>query len=105
VDRVLRIPRVSAKTAMKIYQYNVNPSMGADNMKLVAGIRDEEKRTAAEGALLAGKSPDEVRTAIVARPREEDPRLRLEKEKTRLERTIDSLSKRLEEVERELEEA
>lgn len=105
VDRVLRIPRVSAKTAMKIYQYNVNPSMGADNMKLVAGIRDEETRTAAEGALLAGKSPDEVRTAVVRRPPDDDPRLRLEKEKTRLERTIESLNKRLEEVERELEEA
>lgn len=105
VDRVLRIPRVAAKTAMKVYQYNVNPSMGADNMKIVAGIKNEETRVAAEGALLAGKSPDEVRVQVARRPPEEDPRDRLAKEKVRLERTIDSLTKRLEEVERELEEA
>lgn len=105
IDRVLRIPRVAAKTAMKIYQYNVNPSMGADNMKLVAGIRNEETRAAAEGALLAGKSPDEVRVAVARKPAVDDPRIRLEKEKQRLERTIESLHKRLAEVERELEEA
>ncbi|MFA6504454.1 MAG: hypothetical protein WCT14_00055 [Treponemataceae bacterium] len=105
VDRVLRIPRLSAKTAMKIYQYNVNPSMGADNMKIVAGIRDEETRSAAEGALLSGKSPDEVRVAVARKREDEDPRVHLEKEKIRLERTIDSLNKRLEEVERALEEA
>lgn len=106
VDRVLCIPRVAARTAMKIYQYNVNPSMGADNMKLVAGIRNEEVRAAAEGALLSGKSPDEVRVAAARKPVEAedaDPRDRLEKEKRRLERTIENLSKRLEEVERELE--
>lgn len=105
VDRVLCIPRVSAKTAMKIYQYNVNPSMGADNMKIVAGIRDGEKRAAAEGALLSGKSPDEVRVAIARKAPDKEPRARLEKEKTRLERTIDTLNRRLEEVERALEEA
>lgn len=104
VDRVLRIPRLAARTAMKINQYDVNPSMGADNMKIVAGIRNPEKREAAEGALLSGKSPDEVKTAMAAgrSDAEADPRIRLEKEKTRLERTIDSLSKRLEEVNREL---
>ncbi len=105
VDRVLCIPRVAARTAMKIYQYNVNPSMGADNMKIVAGIRNEETRMAAEGALLSGKSPDEVRMQAARKPPAEDPRERLEKEKIRLERTIDSLNKRLAEVERELEEA
>lgn len=105
VDRVLRIPRVAAKTAMKMYQYNVNPSMGADNMKLVAGIKNEEIRSAAEGALLAGKSPDEVRVAVMRKPEEEDSKLRLEKEKIRLERTIESLNKRLEEVERALEDS
>ncbi len=103
VDRVLRIPRVAARTAMKIYQYNVNPSIGADNMKIVAGIRNEDKREAAQGALLAGKSPDEVRAAVSAPLREEDPKVRLEKEKHRLERTIESLNRRLDEVNRELD--
>ena len=103
VDRVLRIPRVAAKTAMKIYQYNVNPSMGADNMKIVAGISNDETRTAAEGALLAGKSPDEVKVQVARKTVAEDPKERLEKEKARLERTIQTLTKRLQEVERELE--
>jgi len=106
VDRVLRIPRVAAKTAMKTYQYNVNPSMGADNMKIVAGIRSEETRAAAEGALLSGKSPDEVRATVIRRPpAQEDTRTHLEKEKLRLERTIESLNRRLEEVERALEDS
>ncbi|GAB1483550.1 hypothetical protein MASR2M78_23660 [Treponema sp.] len=105
VDRILRIPRLAARTSMKIYQYNVNPSMGADNMKIVAGIKNEETRTAAEGALLSGKSPDEVKIQIARKSPEQDPKTRLEKEKTRLEHTIESLTRRLEEIERELEEA
>ena len=103
VDRVLRIPRLSAKIAMKMYQYNLNPSMGADNMKIVAGIRDEEKRMAAESSLISGKSPDEVKSTLSKQPSEPDSKDRLEKEKIRLERTIENLHKRLDEVERELQ--
>ena len=104
IDRVLRIPRQAANLAVRMYQYNLNPDTGADNMRFLAGISNEEKRQAAENALLSGKSPDTVKIAIRKKePGEnDDPRLSLEKEKTRLERTIASLSKRLEEVEREL---
>lgn len=104
IDRVLCLPRTAAKVAMKMYQYNLNPSLGADNMKIVAGIRNEEKRMAAESALLSGKSPDEVKNTLARKPLPDDPAERLEKERIRLERTIESLKKRLEEVERELEE-
>jgi hypothetical protein len=106
VDRVLRIPKPAAQTAMKMYRYDLEPSLGADNMRYLAGIRDEEDRAGAEQALLAGKSPDSVRIAVrrnsLAVPAEEDPRLRLEREKIRLEKTISTLSERLEEVEKEL---
>jgi hypothetical protein len=102
IDRVLRIPRQAANLAVRMHQYNLNPETGADNMRFLAGINNEEKREAAETALLSGKSPDTVKTTIRQRP-EEEPRTRLEKEKLRLERTIASLTKRLEEVERELE--
>jgi len=102
VDRVLRIPRQAANLAVRMHQYNLSPETGADNMRFLAGISSEEKRAAAETALLAGKSPDTVRIAAREKPEGEDPRLRLEKEKNRLERTIASLTKRLEEVEREL---
>jgi hypothetical protein len=103
LDRVLRIPRVAAKMAMKMYEYNLNPQVGSDNMRFLVGIRNEDDRTAAEGALLKGKSPDAVKIAVRHAPPQEDPKTKLEKEKARLERTISSLSKRLTEVQEELE--
>jgi hypothetical protein len=105
IDRVLRIPRAAANLAMRMHQYNLSPETGADNMRFLAGIKNEETRQTAETALLNGKSPDTVKIAARRKPDDEDPRNRLEKEKQRLERTIASLSKRLEEVERELETA
>jgi hypothetical protein len=119
IDRVLCIPRQAASVAVKMFRYNLNPETGADNMRFLAGIPNEEKRMAAENALLAGKSPDTVKTAVRGkalseregtgeddeRSLAESFRLNLEKEKSRLERTIASLTKRLEEVEMELEKA
>jgi len=102
IDRILRIPRQAATLAVRMHQYNLNPETGSDNMRFLAGITNEEKRQAAETALLTGKSPDTVKVAARQKPADEDPRIRLEKEKHRLERTIASLTKRLEEVEREL---
>ena len=102
IDRVLRIPRQAANLAVRMHRYNLNPETGADNMRFLAGIGNEEKRGAAEAALLSGKSPDTVKTALRQKP-DEDPRTQLEKEKARLERTISSLTKRLKEIEIELE--
>jgi hypothetical protein len=103
VDRVLRIPRVAADMAIKMYQYDLDPQVGADNMRFLAGIRNDDERMAAEQSLVKGKSPDTVRSAVKGRGEEEDPQLRLGKEKQRLERTIASLNRRLEEVNKELE--
>ncbi|MDR0998456.1 MAG: hypothetical protein LBL70_05255 [Treponema sp.] len=103
VDRILRIPRVAADMAIKMYQYDINPSVGADNMRFLAGIRNDETRVSAERSLLKGKSPDTVKIAARSAGEEEDPQARLAKEKRRLERTIESLKRRLEEVNRELE--
>jgi hypothetical protein len=103
IDRILRIPRNAANMAVKMYQYNLDPQLGADNMRFLAGIRNEETRKNAEASLLEGKSPDTVRIEAGRKPAGEDPAQKLEKEKLRLERTIASLSKRLEEVEQELE--
>ncbi|MCL2044210.1 MAG: hypothetical protein FWG89_08730 [Treponema sp.] len=104
VDRMLRIPRTAATMAIKMFSYDLKPETGADNMRFLAGIRDDDDRQAAETALIKGKSPDTVKTAIRKKTREEDPLLRLEQEKNRLERTIETLSKRLEEVKKQLEE-
>ena len=102
IDRVLCIPRQAANLAIKMYQYELKPETGADNMRFLAGISSEEKRLAAENSLLKGKSPDSVKIALRKKEEAEDPRLRLVKEKTRLERTIASLTKRLKEVERQI---
>ena len=102
VDRVLRIPRTAANMAIKMFNYDLNPEVGADNMRFLAGIRDSDDRKAAETALVKGKSPDTVKTSL-RKKTDEDPSLRLEREKLRLERTIETLSKRLEEVKKELE--
>jgi hypothetical protein len=102
IDRVLRIPRSAATMAMKIHQFNLNPALGSDNMRFLAGIRSDDERIAAEEALLGGKSPDTVKNETHNKP-DEEPKVKLEKEKSRLERTIASLSKRLDEVQKELE--
>jgi hypothetical protein len=104
VDRMLRIPRTAANMAIKMFEYDLNPEVGADNMRFLAGIRDGEDRQAAETALIKGKSPDTVKTAIRKKSTEGDSEspegamLQLEREKNRLEKTIETLSKRLEEV-------
>jgi hypothetical protein len=103
LDRVLCIPRQAAKLAVRMYQYDLDPETGPDNMRFLAGIPNEEKRLTAQNALLSGKSPDTVKTGVRQKAKDDDPRLSLEKEKLRLERTIESLTRRLKEVEKILE--
>jgi len=104
VDRMLRIPRAAANTAIKMFEFDIAPEVGADNMRFLAGIRNGEDRKAAETALIKGKSPDSVKIQVRDKDKEkkEDPIGLLEKEKARLERTIETLNKRLIEVKREL---
>jgi len=102
VDRMLRIPRAAANTAIKMFEYDIAPEVGADNMRFLAGIRDSDERKAAQTALIKGKSPDTVKIQVRRKEKEEDPKLMLEKEKARLEKTIAALNKRLEEVKKEL---
>jgi len=102
VDRMLRIPRTAANMAIKMFEYDITPEVGADNMRFLAGIRDGGERKAAETALVKGKSPDTVKVQVRGKSEPEDPKARLEKERERLERTIAALGKRLEEVKREL---
>jgi hypothetical protein len=102
VDRALRIPRTAANVAIKMFQYDISPELGADNMRFLAGIRNGDDRKAAEAALIKGKSPDTVKMAVRNKPADEDPAGQLERERLRLERTIETLSKRLVEVKKEL---
>jgi hypothetical protein len=103
IDRILCMPRLAAQTAIKSAAGNLPPELGQDNMRFVCNISDEDERAEAANALLSGKSPDSVKTALRKNEAEADPKDRLEKEKARLERTIETLTKRLSEVEIELE--
>jgi len=105
VDRMLRIPRTAANMAIKMFEYDIAPEVGADNMRFLAGIRDGDDRKAAEKALIKGKSPDSVKIQVRNKDKEDiDTVMILEKEKLRLERTIETLNKRLDEVKKELKE-
>lgn len=102
IDRVLRLPRSTAKSVMKVGSIEVNPAIGFENMKTVVSLATPEKRAAAEKQFIEGHSPDTVRMALKAKPEDEDPKNRLEKEKRRLEKTIQQLTARLEQVEQSL---
>lgn len=103
IDRVLQLPRAAAKTITAVSAANVNPSVGFENMKLLAGIKPAEKRAEAAEQLAAGKSPDTVRSTMTRKAQEVDEKTKLEKEKQRLEKTISALSTRLEIIEEALD--
>ena len=106
IDRVLCIPRNSAKDIRKVASVEVNPAIGFDNMKVVASVRKQDARAEVEQEFLeGGKSPSTVREMMkqkAAEAKKIDPKSKLEKEKTRLEKTISQLTQRLEYVEESL---
>ncbi|HOE07438.1 MAG TPA: hypothetical protein PLU33_12705 [Treponemataceae bacterium] len=102
IDRVLKLPRTAAKTITKISSANINPSVGFENMKMIASIPNAQKREEAEQQILAGKSPDTVRSVMKKKAEETDIKVQLEKEKNRLEKTINQLTSRLELIEESL---
>lgn len=103
IDRVLRLPRISARDAERVGASNVSTGLGYDNMKMISAIKDDAKRTHAIEMLSSGRSVASVRNAMKKPVQEMDAKTMLEKEKVRLERTIEQLKARLEDVERRLE--
>jgi hypothetical protein len=99
VERVLSMDRRTATTLMRIHGYDLNPSLGYNNMATVAGISNNAKREEAQKLFEAGHSPDLVKTALRTRTEEENPLQKLEKERNRIQRTIRSLEHKLHEVE------
>jgi hypothetical protein len=96
IDRVLKLPRTAAKTIAMVSSTQPDPAIGYDNMKMIARISDEKKRNEAQDKLLAGSSPDTVRSMMKKKSEEIDEKTKLEKEKIRLEKSINQLSSRLE---------
>ncbi len=103
IERVLCIPKSVERNIRKVGAVPVDPSIGFDNMKTVAGIRSPEKRAEIEKLFQDGAGPVSVRqTMRQSAAKQEEPRQKLEREKSRLEKTIGQLSKRLEFVEEAL---
>lgn len=102
IDRVLCLPRTTAKEITKVGHVDVNPAIGFDNMKKVASLKKEEDRQAAEEQILSGRPADTV-AQLMKQHKNDDPRQKLEKEKNRLEKTISALQQRLEYIEESLE--
>ncbi|MCR5061874.1 MAG: hypothetical protein K6A89_01180 [Treponema sp.] len=108
IDRVLCLPRNSAKDIRKVGACDVNPAIGFENMKVVASIKKPDERASVQQDFLeGGKSPATVRElmkqkAAAGRTSENDPKAKLEKEKQRLEKSIAQLTQRLEYVEESL---
>lgn len=104
LDRVLSLPRNTAKDIQKVASVSINPAIGFDNMKKVAQIKDSDERETASNKILSGKAPDTVSELMRRKSNEEnDPKAKLEKEKNRLEKTIEALQQRLQFVEESLE--
>ncbi len=102
IDRILCLPRSTAKDITKVGLIQVNPAVGFDNMKMLTSIKKPEERNAAEQELLSGKAPDTVRAMMKKKADSGDPKSKLEKEKDRLSKTIAQLTQRLEFVEESL---
>jgi hypothetical protein len=104
IDRILNIPRASARSCIKIHAYNINPKLGFENMKTVAGIAHEELRAKAEHAFLDGQSPDMVKMQWKSREESDEPLQRLKKEKIHIEKRIAILSDRLKDIVKRIKE-
>lgn len=104
LERVLHLDRRTATTLMRIHSYDIDPSIGYQNMATVASIRNEAERNEAVNKFKAGESADSVKTSLrSARHTDEvDPIEELEKERRRIRRTIESLESKLSAVERRI---
>ena len=108
IERALRLPKQTANTLMKIKAMDLPPDLGYDNMKTLAGIRNDHVRAEATEAFMEGDTPDQIKQALANRPSEStrrtDPRKKLATEKRRIEKALETLHERLSEIETELEE-
>ncbi|MBR3672157.1 MAG: hypothetical protein IKN68_05955 [Spirochaetia bacterium] len=101
VDRELGMDKTTANTLLRIEKYDVTPEIGYDNMKVVAGMKDDRKREEAVQAFMEGESADSVKTSIIKPiPKVErvSPVDHLEAEKLKIQKAIESLQKKLQVV-------
>ncbi len=103
LDRILCIPRSSAKAVMKSHIYDLNPRIGFENMRAVARINEAGKRELAQNAIISGQSPEMIKMEFLSPAKPEEPLTAMMQERERLEKTIRSLNRRLSELTRRIE--
>jgi len=104
VDRELLLHRTAAKMLMKVSAMNLNPKIGYENMKTVAGIKDDAARARAEEAFTEGMTSDMVKAEINSYKKSGDAMNVLMEERDKIERSIDTLTKKLAKIERRIQE-
>ena len=104
-ERILGMTRGSARSMMKVYALDIDESLGFENMKVVASIKDPKERSEAVESFKEGKTPPQVRQHIKEARSKPVPTIgRLEAQKRRLEKNIINLKEKLENIDRQLEE-
>lgn len=106
VDRELGIEKTTANTLLRIEKYDVTPEIGYDNMKTVAGMKDDRRREEAVHAFMEGESAPSVKTGIikpVPKVEQVSPVSHLEAERLKIQKAIESLQKKLQVVDKMIE--
>jgi hypothetical protein len=101
LDRILLLPRDTAMSIINIARADVNPDLGYENMKIIAGIRNPEKRQLAEKQMAEGQTSVMIKGNTLAQ-KEADPVSTLQKEKIRLERAIESMQNKISKIEQKI---
>ncbi len=104
LDRILCLPRTSARTIIKSHLYDLKPQIGFENMRTIARIGNQEERAQAQDALLEGQSPEMVKMQYTNPLKRVEPLEVLKTERQRVQRTIHTLQTKLEELDRRIEE-
>ena len=99
LERVLRLPRTSARTIIRSHQYDLDPEVGFENMRTLTRISEREPRDRAQASLLEGQTLEMVKADYLSPRKSPSPLEALAAEKRRIERTIQSLQRRLAELE------
>jgi hypothetical protein len=104
LDRVLALPRTSAKVMVKAHTLDLDPRVGFENMRSLVAIRDDGYRGQAQNELRGGHSPDMVKAKYRGDAASKSPRETLQAERERIEKSIERMKKRLREIEKRLTE-
>lgn len=114
MDRVLCIPRTTAKTVMASFAQDVTPDFGFDHLKMMTSVKDPEVRRDMELKRREGYSTEMLRQELKGEPLPEivptpmpDPVEAkvdlLERSREQLQRKIEDWTRKLEELDHKIE--